>query len=198
MSKNVSALATRLCGHTALTSFSTYRTERSRDALYASASLCGQCRVDIGELVAPRDKGFHRLALPTMVGVTQKQISYANTLRIKAIRQYGPVMAHLSNSDAPYAKLALAAYDMLFKITRAAFWTEHNFFPFDSAWVTSEIESLMQKRVSPGNRPCANSAFKYWLEVNPKVIVEARASLPETLPEHPPALPVAIDVSAQA
>ncbi|WP_219096241.1 hypothetical protein [Pseudomonas sp. UMAB-40] len=198
MNKNVSALATRLCGHSALTSFSTYRSERSRDALYASASLCGQCRIDIRELVAPRDKGFHRLALPAMVGVTQKQISYANTLRIKAIRQFGPVMAHLALSDAPYAKHALAAYEMLFKITRAAFWTEHTKFPFDSAWVTSEIESLMQKRVTPGNPPSANSAFKYWLEVNPKVIVEARANLPEALPEHPPLPPAAPEMSAQA
>ena len=198
MNKNVSAIATRLCGHSALTSFSTYRSERSRDALYASGSLCGQCRIDIRELVAPRDKGFHRLALPTMVGVTPRQVSYANSLRIKAIRQVGPVMAHLASSEAPYAKLALAAYEMLFKITSAGFWTEHTTFPFDASWVTSEIESLMQKRLNPSNPPSANSAFRFWLGVNPAIIREARASLPEDLPEHTPEQPIGAEVSAQA
>jgi hypothetical protein len=197
MNKSVSALATRLCGHHAPTSFSSYRSERSRDALYASASVCGQCRVDIRELVAPREKGFYRLALPTMVGVSDRQISYANTMRIKAIRQAGPVMAHLAKADSPYAKPALAAYEMLFKITSAAFWAEHTVFPFDSAWVVKEIESLMQKRVSPANPPSDNSAFKYWLSVNHTMIEEARLSLPEPDTTHTPEPVTANEISAQ-
>ncbi|MGO4801188.1 hypothetical protein ACEN2T_18060 [Pseudomonas sp. W22_MBD1_FP4] len=198
MLKHVNAVATRLCGHSAVTEFSTRRSDQAKDASYARGSICFECRVEIKELVQPREKGFHRLALPSLVGATPRQISYANTLRIKAIRQFGPVMAHLATSESHYAKIALAAYEMLFKITSAAFWAKHTEFPFDASWVTSEIESLLQKRPVSVNPPCHNSAFKYWMDVNPSVVTIARASLPEALAGAAPDQRPAIELSSHA
>src|SRR5450830_1177424 len=116
MSKHVNAVATRLCGHSAMTEFSTRRSDSAKDATYARGSICYECRVEISALVAPREKGFYRLALPTLVGATPRQISYANTLRIKVIRQFGPVMAHLATSEGLYVFKQQTAYEMLFKI----------------------------------------------------------------------------------
>ena len=198
MRKHVNAVATRLCGHSAMTEFSTRRSDSAKDATYARGSICYECRVEIRTLVAPREKGFYRLALPTLVGVTPKQISYANTLRIKVIRQFGPVMAHLATSESPYAKIALTAYEMLFKITSAGFWAQHTEFPFDALWVTSEIESLLQKRAIGVNPPCKNSAFKYWMEVNPTVVSNARAGLPETMADITPTLRPSVELSSHA
>ncbi|NWD59270.1 hypothetical protein HX878_31670 [Pseudomonas veronii] len=198
MSKHVNAVATRLCGHSAMTEFSTRRSDSAKDATYARGSICYECRVEISALVAPREKGFYRLALPTLVGATPRQISYANTLRIKVIRQFGPVMAHLATSEGQYAKIALAAYEMLFKITSAGFWAKHTEFPFDASWVISEIESLLQKRAISVNPPCLNSAFKYWMEVDPSVVGNARANLPDTLPGHAPEQRPSVELSHHA
>lgn len=182
MGSSFSAMAKRVCGHQGKFSFSSHRD--MADRLYAAHTVCGQCRIDIEKLVAPVEKGFHKLSLPSLVGIG-RTTSYANTIRIKVLRSVGPVMAGLKKSDDPYAEAALAVYEMLFKIESAAYWIECDSRKlvgvqqhiFTAAWVTSEIEALMLGRPSSVIRSSTNSALLFMQRHNLEAVAEAQAAV---------------------
>lgn len=163
MSKHhFSAKSASICGHVEMTSF-TYQSNSARmsDQLYAANTICMACSSKLGVLMAPEQKGFYKLQLPSLIG-TVKTVPYANGLRIKTLRAIGPIMAKLDKSDEPLAKVALAVYLMLFKVTEAKFWIETKDLPFDRFWMSFEIAALMRKGVTSSVRTSANSVHEYW------------------------------------
>ncbi|MBJ2259501.1 hypothetical protein [Pseudomonas psychrophila] len=171
---HISALTKRLCGHPDMYSFSSKgRDGRRSDSLYATATLCGDCRTRLQRSVENPGTGFFPVVLPALAG-RANAISWAKNIRLKTLRKIGPAMAQLKKSDDPLATAALAAYEMLFKIPRALFWIENRDFPFDSAWVVSEVEHLMRRRPSSVVRLNESSAFFYWSQADIAVIACAK------------------------
>jgi hypothetical protein len=181
MSNHFSAMAKRVCGHEGKFSFSSYND--MKDRLYASHTVCGHCRIDIEKLVAPVDKGFYKMSLPSLVGIG-KTASYANALRIKVLRSVGPVMAKLKASDEPYAEAALAVYELLFKIESAAYWIECDKrrivgvqeHIFTATWVINEVEALMLGRPSSVIRRSPDSALLFMQRNNPAAVALAQVA----------------------
>lgn len=171
---HLSAMTKRLCGHIDMYSFSSKgRSGRRSDALYATATVCGECRGRVAGLIAHPVAGFFPLALPGLAG-RENAVRWAKDIRLKLLRKLGPVMAQLKRSPDPLATAALAAYEMLFKISLAQFWIENREFPFDSAWLVFEVEHLMRPRATSVVRPCGSSAFMYWSQVDHSVIAAAK------------------------
>lgn len=178
MSKHhFSANSASICGHVEMTSF-TYGSNSARmsDQLYTANTLCLACSSKLSALVAPEVKGFFKLQLPTLDGTT-RAVPYANGLRIKALRSIGPIMAKLEKSDEPLAKVALAVYQMLFKVTEASFWINNKDLPFDRFWMAFEIAALMRKGQTASVRTAANSVHEYWRIRQLAVLATARESL---------------------
>nr|QFX76705.1 hypothetical protein [Pseudomonas putida] len=72
------------------------------------------------------------------------------------------------------AVVALAVFEMLFKITDANFWLSGKDQAFGAGhWVVSEIEHLMRKR-DLSMHENSRSAYCYWKAINPAVIHQAR------------------------
>lgn len=165
-----------LCGHDTMTSFSYGKATRTQDRLYASATLCAECSAKIEAAVPRADKGFHKMALPSMLG-RPNQIKWANSIRLGFIRQLGPVMAELAKQDDPLAVAALAAYEMLFKIQIASFWIDNRESKFTSTWVRMEVECLLRDRLHSVIFPSAMSAFDYWNKTDLGPIRAARANI---------------------
>lgn len=129
---HISAMTKRLCGHIDMYSFSSKgRSGRSSDSLYATATVCGECRARLGGLIANPGVGFFPLALPALAG-RENAVRWAKDIRLKLLRKLGPVMVQLKKSQDPLAAAPLAAYEMLFKIPTALFWIDTRDFPFDS------------------------------------------------------------------
>lgn len=178
MSKHhFSANSASICGHVEMTSF-TYGSKSARmsDQLYAANTICMACSAKLGNLVAPQEKGFFKLQLPSLSGTT-RTVSYANGLRIKTLRAIGPIMAKLVKSDEPLAKVALAIYDMLFKVTEASFWITTKDLPFDRFWMSFEVAALMRKGVTSSVRTSTNSVHEYWRIRDSSVLATAAESL---------------------
>ena len=175
-SKHVTAPSKRLCGHVDLCDFSTRKTERLHDAVYAKNTLCGECRMAIRALAEPGKTGFYRMALPEMKGPGNTK-SFGNAVRIKAIRTIGPLMAALSENESLYGQLALAAYTMLFQIDHAPFWINSRQFQFDSAWLVSEVEHLIRTRPTTTVKVDDRSAYWYWFQLDRAKVREARIAL---------------------
>jgi hypothetical protein len=172
-----SAKSGSICGHEEMASFTYGSKSVSRsDRLYVANTLCVTCSTKVRGLVTPEAKGFFKLPLPTLLG-TSRSISYANVLRIKALRAIGPVMAKLDKSDEPYAKVALSVYKMLFKITLASFWIENIEARFDGSWMAFEIAALMRKVPTASVRASSSSAHEYWRITDPSVIATAAETL---------------------
>lgn len=173
---HISAMTKRLCGHLDIYSFSSKgRDGRRSDSLYASATLCGDCRARLGRSVERPGTGFFPVALPALTG-RPNAVSWAKDIRLKILRKLGPIMAQLKRIDDPLATAALAVHEMLFKIPHSLFWIENRDFPFDSAWVVSEVEHLMRRRPSSVVRLNGSSAFFYWSQVDAGVIAVARVA----------------------
>jgi hypothetical protein len=178
MSKHhFSANSASICGHVEMTSF-TYGSKSSRmsDQLYAANTICMTCSSKLGDLVAPEEKGFFKLQLPSLLGTT-KTVPYANGLRIKRLRAIGPVMAKLDKSDEPLAKVALAVYQLLFKVTEASFWITTKDLPFDRFWMAFEVAALMRKGVTSSVRTSISSVHEYWRIRDSSVLATAAESL---------------------
>jgi hypothetical protein len=112
---HISSMTKRLCGHIDMYSFSSKgRSGRRSDTLYATATVCGECRARLGRLVEHPDTGFFPVALPALAG-RENAVSWAKDIRLKTLRKLGPVMAQLKKSQDPLATAAFAAYEMLFK-----------------------------------------------------------------------------------
>lgn len=175
-----------LCGHNNMTSFSYGKDTRTQERLYASATLCAKCGAKVEGVVPVAEKGFHKMALPPMLG-RPAQIKWANSIRLGFIRQLGPVMAELAKQDNPLAVAALAAYEMLFKIQVAAFWIDNRESRFTSSWVRMEVESLLRDRKHSVILHSEMSAFDYWSKTDIAPIRAARANIEqvrETLSWH--------------
>jgi hypothetical protein len=173
---HISAMTKRLCGHIDMYSFSSKgRTGRRSDTLYATATICGECRARLGGLIALPGAGFFPLALPALAG-RENAVRWAKEIRLKLLRKLGPVMAQLQKSQDPLAKAALATFEMLFKIPTALFWIEHREFPFDAAWVVFEVEHLMRPRPTSTVRLSGSSAFVYWSQADHSVIAAAKVA----------------------
>lgn len=173
---HISAMTKRLCGHLDMYSFTSKgRDGRRSDSLYATATLCGDCRARLRRAVESPGTGFYPLALPTLAGRVNA-VKWAKEIRLKVLRKMGPVMAQLKRSGDPLASAALAAYEMLFKIPLASFWIQNRDFPFDSTWVVSEVEHLMRRRTSSVVRLNGCSAFFYWSQADIGVIASAKAA----------------------
>lgn len=173
---HISAMTKRLCGHIDMYSFSSKgRSGRSSDSLYATATVCGECRARLGGLIANPGLGFFPLALPALAG-RENAVRWAKDIRLKLLRKLGPVMVQLKKSQDPLATAALAAYEMLFKIPYALFWIDTRDFPFDSAWVVFEVEHLMRSRPSSTVRLSGSSAFVYWSQADHSVIAAAKVA----------------------
>lgn len=178
MSKHhFSANSASICGHVEMTSF-TYGSKSARmsDQLYAANTLCKSCSSKLADLVAPEEKGFFKLQLPSLIGTT-KTVPYANGLRIKRLRAIGPVMAKLDKSDEPLAKVVLAVYQMLFQVTEASFWITTKDLPFDRFWMGFEIAALMRKGMTSSVRTSVSSVHEYWRIRNSSVLATAEESL---------------------
>jgi hypothetical protein len=168
-----------LCGHNEVASFEAGTRKREADRLYYANHICGKCRAAIAEQVTPAAKGFFKIDQPLLVG-TERQIAAARSLRLKAMRDFGPVMARLTKASEPFAKLALASLVMLFKITPAAFWIELYKTPVNSSWIVHEIEDMLRAQVrgySAQNKPSSNSAYAYWKMMDAAVIKNAMPAL---------------------
>lgn len=173
---HISAMTKRLCGHIDMYSFSSKgRSGRLSDTLYATATVCGDCRARLGGLIANPGAGFFPLALPALAG-RENAIRWAKDIRLKLLRKLGPVMAQLKRSQDPLAKAALATFEMLFKIPTAHFWIENREFPFDAAWVVFEVEHLMRPRPTSTVRLSGSSAFVYWCQADHSVIAAAKVA----------------------
>ncbi|VVP30654.1 hypothetical protein [Pseudomonas fluorescens] len=173
---HISAMTKRLCGHIDMFSFSSKgRSGRLSDTLHATATVCGECRARLRRLIENPGAGFFPLTLPTLAG-RENAVSWAKDIRLKLLRKFGPVMAQLKKSPDPLATAALAAYEMLFKISTALFWIENREFPFDSAWVVFEVEHLMRPRSTSTVRLSGSSAFVYWSQVDRSIIAAAKAA----------------------
>lgn len=171
---HISAMTKRLCGHIDMYSFSSKgRSGRRSDTLYATATVCGECRARLGGLIANPGAGFFPLALPALSG-RENAVRWAKDIRLKLLRKLGPVMAQLNRSQDPLATAALAAFELLFKIPAPLFWIENREFPFDSAWVVSEVEHLMRPRPTSTVRLSGSSAFVYWSQADHSVVAAAR------------------------
>lgn len=177
-SKHVTAPSQRLCGHVDLCDFSTRKTERLNDAVYAKNTLCSKCRASIRALAEPGKTGFYKMDLPEMKGPGTTKSS-GNAVRIKAIRTIGPLMSALSNNESLYGRLALAAYKMLFQIDYAQFWINSRQFQFDSAWLVSEVEHLIRTRPTTTVKVDDRSAYWYWFQLDRAKVREARIALDE-------------------
>lgn len=178
MSKHhFSANSASICGHVEMTSF-TYgsKSARTSDLMYAANTICMACSSKLGALVAPEEKGFYKLQLPSLLG-TVRTISYANGLRIKRLRAFGPIMAKLDKSDEPLAKVALAVYQLLFKVTEASFWITNRDLPFDRFWMAFEVAALMRKDVTSSVRISTSSVHEYWRIRDSSVLATAAESL---------------------
>jgi len=177
MSKMTNAPTKRLCGHTDLFSYgSKGRVGLMSDSLYASNSLCGECRASIRQLHDNCPRVFFPLDLPLLAG-TYQAIRYAKGLRLNAIRYAGPVMARLKAADDPLAKLALTAYELLFQITSSKYWISFKDQPFDSGWVTAEIEALLRKSNTSFTKFGPTSSYGYWLLNDPMALRRAKDGL---------------------
>ncbi|MBC2692676.1 MULTISPECIES: hypothetical protein [Pseudomonas] len=173
---HISSMTKRLCGHIDMYSFSSKgRSGRRSDTLYATATVCGECRARLGRLVEHPDTGFFPVALPALAG-RENAVSWAKDIRLKTLRKLGPVMAQLKKSQDPLATAAFAAYEMLFKIPTALFWIENRELPFDSAWVVFEVEHLMRTRPTSTVRLSGSSAFVYWSQADCSVIAAAKVA----------------------
>ncbi|WP_147464696.1 hypothetical protein [Pseudomonas cannabina] len=177
-SKQVTAPIQRLCGHIDLFTFATLKTQRTQDALYAKNTLCKECHAAISKLAAPGKKGFYKMTFPEMKGPGNTK-AFGNSIRIKAIRSLGPIMADLSNNESLYGQLALAVYTMLFQIDYAPFWINSRQFQFDTAWLVSEMENLIRTRPSSAVNQDQRSVFVYWTQVDRAKIRTARVALEE-------------------
>jgi len=178
MSKHhFSANSASICGHVEMTSF-TYGSKSARmsDQLYAANTLCMSCSSKLGVLLAPEEKGFFKLQLPSLLGTT-KTVPFANGLRIKRLRTIGPVMAKLDKSDEPLAKVVLAIYQMLFQVTEARFWIETKDLPLDRHWMAFEVAALMRTGVTSSVRTSICSVHEYWRIRDSKVLATAVESL---------------------
>lgn len=178
MSKHhFSASSTSICGHVEMTSFS-YGSKSSRrsELLYTGNTICMACSARLGALVAPEEKGFFKLQLPSMIG-TVRTVPYANGLRIKRLRTIGPIMAKLDKSDDPLAKVALAIYQLLFKVTEASFWITTKDLPFDRCWMAFEVAAFMRKGATSSVRTLTNSVHEYWRTRDSSVLATAAESL---------------------
>lgn len=178
MSKHhFSAKSASICGHVEMTSFAYgSKSTRMSDQLYAANTICMACSSKLGALVAPEEKGFFKLQLPSLIG-TVRTIPYANGLRIKRLRAIGPVMARLDKSDEPLAKVVLAVYQLLFKVTEAAFWITTKDLPFDRFWMAFEVAALMRRSVTSSVRTSASSVHEYWRIRDSSVLATAAESL---------------------
>lgn len=170
-----------LCGHTEIVRFDSSPKARAEDRRYYQNTLCGQCRGQVKQAMAgaPADGKYHIEMLP-IVG-RGGQVKWGTDLRNAAFKKAEPLMAHLEESDAPYAKLALASLVMLFKVHGAKFWIDNRRAPYDSEWVISEIEVLMRKS-SSSVRPSSCSAYLFWFSIDGSVIRAAKEAL-VTVPE---------------
>lgn len=165
-----------LCGHGSMTSFSHGKTTRTQDRLYASATLCAECGAKIVAVVPCAEKGFHKMALPALLG-REAQVKWANGIRLGFIRQLGPVMAELAKQTDPLAVAVLAVYEMLFKIQAATFWIDNRDSKFTSYWARTEVECLLRERLHSVILPSAMSAFDYWNKTDFAPIRAARANI---------------------
>jgi hypothetical protein len=86
-------------------------------------------------------------------------------------------MSKLDKSEEPYAKVALAVYTMLFKITEASFWIAGKDFTYDRSWMAFEVAALMRKVPTTGVRLSERSAHEYWRIRDISVIAIALKSL---------------------
>lgn len=171
---HISAMTKRLCGHIDMYSFSSKGSSgRRSDALYASATVCGECRGRLAGLIANPEAGFFPLALPGIVG-RENAVRWAKDIRLKLLRKLGPVMAQLKKSHDPLAAAALGAFEMLFKIPYALFWVQNRDYPFDSAWVVFEVEHLIRPRPTSAVCLSGSSAFEYWFQADHSVIATAK------------------------
>ncbi|WP_162892751.1 hypothetical protein [Pseudomonas savastanoi] len=171
---HISAMTKRLCGHIDMYSFSSKGPSgRRSDTLYATSTVCNECRARLGGLIANPGAGFFPLALPAFTG-RESAVRWAKDIRLKLLRKLGPVMAQLKKSPDPLATAALAAFEMLFKIPYALFWIENREFPFDSAWVVFEVEHLMRPRPTSTVRLSGSSAFVYWSQADHSVVAAAK------------------------
>lgn len=178
MSKhNFSASCPSICGHVDVVSF-TYgaKAGNSQSRMYAANTLCSECVGRLKEVLAPVEKGFFKLDLPPLVG-TVRAVPYANSLRIQRLRSIGPIMAKLEKSDEPFAKVALAVFKMMFKITAASYWINGKDLRNDWSWMAFEVAALMRKTRNSAVNPMTNSAHAYWLTMNHAVIAEAATTL---------------------
>jgi hypothetical protein len=178
MSKhNFSVSCPSICGHTEVVSF-TYgaKSGNAQSRMYTANTLCGECINRLKEVLAPVEKGFFKLDLPTLAG-TPRSVAYANSLRIQRLRLVGPIMAKLEKSDEPFAKVALAVFKMMFKITSAAYWINGKDLKNDWNWMAFEVAALMRKTRNSAVNPMPNSAHAYWLTMNHAVIAEAATAL---------------------
>jgi len=175
MATHINAPSKRLCGHVDEVCFSSRgRAGRLSDRVYASSTLCGDCRSRINLAMRNPSKRFYKMPLPDLVG-RDRAVAWAKTIRLANVRSLGPVMAQLAESPDPYARASLAVLTMLFKITSAQFWIDGREFLYGSAWVISEVEHLIRPR-SLNVHASSDSAYCYWLQVDPSPIREARAS----------------------
>lgn len=198
MSKHhFSANSTRICGHVEMTSF-TYGSKSSRmsDQLYARNTLCMTCSSKLSALLAPEEKGFFKLELPRLIG-TAKSTPYANALRIKRLRTIGPVMSKLDKSDEPLAKVALAVYQMLFKVTEASFWIANKDIPFDRFWMAFEVAALMRKGMTSSVKTSSDSVHEYW-RIRSNSVINAAAESLEALRVENGQLPKAASIASEA
>lgn len=176
MGAHITAQTKSLCGHLDLFSFSSPgRVGRFEDRLYATSTLCGSCRAHISELVMPQGGGYYKLNLPQLAG-RPRSVTWAKSIRLTHIRYLGPKMLALKKSTDPMAAAALAAFEMLFKVTDAQFWIDGREFAYDSAWAASEIEHLLRKRYM-SMHASSLSAYCYWMRIDPSVIETARKAV---------------------
>ena len=177
MSKHAfTAKSPSLCGHDNMTSFSYGKGARTQERLYASATLCAECSAKVMAAVPNAVKGFHKMALPTMLG-RAAQIKWANSIRLGFIRQLGPVMSELAKQADPLSVAALAVYEMLFKIQLASFWIDNRESKFTSTWVRTEVECLLRDRLHSAILPSTMSAFDYWNKTDFGPIRDACANI---------------------
>lgn len=184
MSKaHITSPTVRLCGHTEAFCFSSSgRTGRVSDGVYAATTLCRSCCLQLKTLMEAPGKGFYPVKLPTLVG-RERAVTWAKSIRLATLRAAGPIMASLKQSVDPFAPAALAAFEMLFKITSAQFWIAGREFPYEATWVTSEIEHLLRPRTLAMHQD-TRSAFCYWAQVDNSVIRDAREAVKTLRDEH--------------
>ncbi|EKY4113584.1 TPA: hypothetical protein ACGW3M_001078 [Pseudomonas aeruginosa] len=177
MHKSFNTLMTRLCGHEDSVSTGYGKRTRSLNHTEARSTLCIACAERVRSLSTTPQEGFYRVDPVIMRGSASKA-SWATSIRLKQLRQYGPVMAQLAKLESdPLAKVALKVYEMLFCIPSADFWIDSRNHKFDGYWLVFEVQHLMQRFELIGQKYSAQSCYGYWRSANPHSITDARLAL---------------------